>query len=179
MPKRDIPPVTGERVRLRLLREQDLPATLVWRNADENRVWFFDSARLTSDQHEAWFHRYQQRDDDFVWIIEQRSPCRPIGQLAIYRVEWALHRGEFGRLLIGEMAARGQGLATEATRLALHVGASHLGLTEIYCSILADNMASQVACAAAGFRREGQDGPTVHMVYHPPHFASPRLDEPG
>lgn len=167
MPKRDIPPLAGERVCLRLLREQDLPTTLAWRNADWNRVWFFDSTPVAQTQHEQWFRRYLERDDDFVWMIEQIAPHRPIGQLSLYHVEWTRRRAEFGRLLIGELAVRGQGLASEATRLALHVGTGNLGLTEIYCSILIDNLASQAACAAAGFLREGLDGSTVRMVYLP------------
>ena len=71
MQKRHIPPLQAGRVRLRLLEEQDLPRTLAWRNQDHIRRWFFSSERLTPEQHAAWFARYRQRDDDFVFIIEE------------------------------------------------------------------------------------------------------------
>ena len=64
------------RIRLRLLEEQDLPQTLAWRNQDHIRRWFFSSERLTPEQHAGWFARYRQRDDDFVFIIEETGhPC--------------------------------------------------------------------------------------------------------
>ena len=72
MGKRHLPPLQAGRVRLRLLEEQDLPRTLAWRNQDHIRRWFFFSERLTLEQHAGWFARYQQRDDDFVFIIEEQ-----------------------------------------------------------------------------------------------------------
>ncbi|MGO9108310.1 MAG: GNAT family N-acetyltransferase [Thermoguttaceae bacterium] len=71
MGKRHITPLQTGRIRLRLLEEQDLPQTLAWRNQDHVRCWFFFSERLTLEQHAAWFARYRQRDDDFVFIIEE------------------------------------------------------------------------------------------------------------
>ena len=71
MGKRHIPPLEAGRIRLRLLEEQDLPRTLAWRNQDHIRRWFFSSEPLTPEQHAGWFARYQQRDDDFVFIIEE------------------------------------------------------------------------------------------------------------
>src|SRR5208282_4845185 len=100
--KRQLAPLQAGRIRLRLLEEQDLPRTLAWRNQDHIRRWFFFSERLTPEQHAAWFVSYRQRDDDFVFIIEEAGDGRPIGQVALYHVDWLAGTAEFGRLMIGE-----------------------------------------------------------------------------
>jgi len=45
--------------------------TRAWRNQDHIRKWFFHSDPITTEQHLAWWQRYQDRDDDFVFIIEE------------------------------------------------------------------------------------------------------------
>jgi diamine N-acetyltransferase len=163
--KRAIPPLTGVRVRLRMLGEEDLPLTLAWRNADCNRVWFMTSEPIAWDQHIAWFERYRQRDDDFVWVIEQLDSPGPIGQVSIYNVDWEQRRAECGRLLIGDLAVRGRGLAQEAIRVCVGYATVVLGLTEVYCVILPDNFPSRAAFAAAGFLLSQESGQAVQMVF--------------
>ncbi len=138
MHKRHIPPLQSGRVRLRLLEERDLPQTLAWRNQDHIRRWFFTSEQLTPEQHRGWFARYQQRDDDFVFIIEEAGhphagdQLRPIGQAAIYHVDWVGGTAEFGRLMIGAADAAGRGLAREATDALVALALEQLGLQEVY-----------------------------------------------
>ncbi len=158
MPKRAFPLLQSERVALRLLRQADLPLTLAWRNQDEIRKWFFTSDRIAPDAHRAWFESYCRRDDDFVFIIEERASANcPIGQVSLYHVDWDAGRGEFGRLMIGEFAARGKGLAREATALLVREALTTLGLREVYLSLRADNAAALSMYRACGFeitRRE-------------------------
>jgi len=86
--KRSMPPLVNGRVRLRLLEESDLPLTLAWRNQDDTRRWFFSSASISSEQHRAWFDQYKNRDDDFVFVIEEIDTLkRAIGQVALYHVD--------------------------------------------------------------------------------------------
>jgi RimJ/RimL family protein N-acetyltransferase len=118
MPKRPLGPLEGPRVRLRLLEQADLPLTLAWRNQDHIRRWFVHQAVITPDAHRRWFEAYADRDDDFVLMIEEiRGGLRPVGQAALYRIDWGRGRAEFGRLMIGEADAAGRGLAREATAL--------------------------------------------------------------
>src|SRR6187549_2663337 len=98
MPKRTITPLENGRVRLRLLEESDLPATLAWRNQDHIRKWFFHSDVIAPDQHRAWWDRYLQKDDDFVFVIEEtESLKRPVGQVALYNIDWENGTAEYGR----------------------------------------------------------------------------------
>lgn len=165
--KRDVPPIVGERVTLRMLREEDLPLTLSWRNADCNRVWFIHSAPIAWEQHLAWFARYRERDDDFVWVIEPHGEARPVGQVSIYDVDWARRRAECGRLLVGDPAARGKGFAKDAIRACTAHAAAGWGIREICCHILRKNTASRASFAAAGYALDADDGRIVRMTFTP------------
>jgi diamine N-acetyltransferase len=155
MKKREIAPVGNGTVRLRLLREEDLPLTLAWRNQDQIRRWFFNSNLIDPDQHAGWFHQYQERDDDFVFIIEEvNAGCRPVGQVALYHIDWSLKMAEYGRLMIGDPTARGKGLACSATNLVLHIGFQVLGLDEVYLEVFADNDQALKVYQRCGFQPE-------------------------
>jgi diamine N-acetyltransferase len=180
MGKRYIPPFQGERVRLRLLEVHDLPRTLAWRNQDHIRQWFFFSERLTPEQHAGWFARYQQRDDDFVFIIEEiegggRDSCacpaaeeaenhrRPVGQVAIYNIDWLGGTAEFGRLMIGEPRAAGRGLGREATDAAATLAFDRMGLQEVHLDVIPHNVRAIKVYEACGFEVTGRTEGAVRM----------------
>lgn len=168
MPKRSLPAVENESVRLRLLRSDDLPLTLRWRNQDHIRRWFFYSVLIAPEQHASWFEQYQQRDDDFVFIIEDiRAGDQPVGQVALYHIDWAQERAEFGRLMIGEASAAGKGLAFAATQLALKIAFQDLALQEVYLEVFSDNRRAIAIYSGAGFQVKEQRGQVVTMVITP------------
>jgi len=152
MTKRHIDAIRGQRVRLRLLAEQDLPMTLAWRNKDHIRRWFINSAPIMPEQHYRWFVQYCERDDDFVFIVEESEELwKPIGQVALYNIDWERKRAEFGRMLIGEPEAAGKGLAREATRLLLDYAFSQLDMEEVEANIMRANVRSLAVCLSCGF----------------------------
>ncbi len=167
MAKRSVAPIESARLRLRLLEERDLPLTLAWRNRDDIRRWFFHSAPIAPDQHQAWFAAYRERDDDFVFVIEERERggYRPVGQIALYHVDRQARRGEFGRLMIGPPDAAGKGLATEATRALLAAAPDRLGLAEIHLEVLARNARAIKVYAACGFQVVGRDDAALRMTF--------------
>ena len=153
MSKRSIPAIRGQRVCLRLLTEGDLPMTLAWRNQDHIRKWFLSSHIITPDEHRAWFAQYAERDDDFVFVIDEQVRLhKPVGQVSLYGIDWAHARAEFGRLLVGEADAVGMGLAREATTLLVDYAFARLGLTEIVLEVLRDNQVAIALYQACGFR---------------------------
>jgi len=162
--KRSIEPIRGGRVLLRLLEERDLPTTLAWRNQDHVRRWFFDPEPILPAQHRAWFERYRERDDDFVFVIEETERLRrPVGQVALYDVDWTRRRAEYGRLLIGDGEAAGRGLAREATALVVDAGFGVFGLREIHLEVLADNRPARAIYEKCGFLVEGEKDGRVRM----------------
>jgi RimJ/RimL family protein N-acetyltransferase len=168
LPKRPILPIDGIRVRLRLLEEADLPLTLAWRNQDHIRKWFLHSELISPEQHQAWFDQYRQRDDDFVFVIEEprEGLRRALGQVAIYNVDWATRRAEFGRLMIGEESAQGRGLAKEATQLLVGEALTGWGLTEVFLEVKEDNNRAIALYRSCGFSIQSQADGILTCVRH-------------
>lgn len=164
MPKRHIAPLVRGRVRLRLLEEADLPMTLAWRNQDHIRRWFFTSHVITPDEHRGWYAKYLERDDDFVFVIEETETLkRPVGQLALSKIDWTEGRAEFGRLMIGDPAAKGLGLATAATRLLVEEALAMWGLQQVYLEVLRTNVPALAIYRACGFYETGRHGDIIAM----------------
>jgi diamine N-acetyltransferase len=153
LPKRGVSPILGHGVRLRLLEADDLERTRTWRNIDDNRCWFIQSDPVGRETHLRWFKSYQERDDDFVFIVEdQEGCCEAIGQASLYHIDWERGSAEFGRLLIGELAARGRGLGFEATRTLLYFGFGVWRLRRIHLEVFAHNSKAIAIYARCGFR---------------------------
>lgn len=153
MSKRSIPTIVKGSIRLRPLNKEDLPLTLAWRNQDNIRKWFFYSALITPEQHLNWFQNYLKLENDFVFIIEEvKEKIRPVGQVAIYNIDWEGLRAEFGRLLIGEPSAVGKGFARNATKAVLEFAFEKLGLAEIYLEVYADNAKAISLYKSVGFK---------------------------
>ncbi len=166
MPKPTVDPIEGKTVRLRLLEEADLPLTLAWRNQDNIRKWFFHSEIITPHQHKAWFDQYSNRDDDFVFIIELLSSqaCRPVGQVALYHIDWNEREAEFGRLMIGEIDAHGKGFASEATNLVVKLAREQFKLRQIYLEVFSDNLIALSIYANIGFKKVFEEKGVTRMV---------------
>lgn len=157
----------GGRVRLRPLAEDDLPLTRAWRNRDEIRRWFRTSDPIGEAQHAAWWERHRDRDDDFVWIVEEKRATgdpRPVGMVSLYGIDDARGEAEFGRLLVGEPDAAGRGLATEATRLVVEFALGELGLGRVHLEVAAGNAAAIAVYERCGFLRESGDVDWVVMA---------------
>jgi diamine N-acetyltransferase len=169
VPKRTIAPLVKGRIRLRLLEEQDLSLTLAWRNQDHIRRCFFSPDVITPEQHRAWFDRYRTRDDDFVFVIEETETLeRPVGQAAMYHVDWSAGRAEFGRLMIGDPDANRLGLARLATSRLVAEAHGPWNLREVYLECFADNQRAIAVYDACGFREDRRAGGIVHMVSRQP-----------
>ena len=165
MRKRRLAPIVNDAVTLRLLEEGDLPMTRGWRNRDDSRRWFLTSSIITPEQHAAWFAQYRDRDDDFVFVIEDTAGLmRPIGQVSIYAIDWDHKRAKFGRLLIGDPAARGKGLARKAVDALVAHAFNELGLAELRLEVLADNARAIALYQSCGFATHDVEGREIRMV---------------
>jgi RimJ/RimL family protein N-acetyltransferase len=164
MTKRAFGVLKGGRVRLRPVEPADLDLTMAWRNQEHIRRWFLNPEPITPEQHRAWYEKYRERDDDFVFIIEEaEGDCRPVGQVSLYRIDWAGGRAEFGRLMIGERDAAGKGLAKAATELLVSHALELLGLGEVYLEVRADNAPALAIYRACGFEVVDQHAEVTAM----------------
>jgi diamine N-acetyltransferase len=161
--KKCIPPLEKDAVCLRLLEKSDLERTLSWRN--QNRQYFFNSDLLSMHQHIAWFNQYLARDDDYVFIIERLSRKKePVGQISLYKIDWEKRQAEFGRLLIGEPAAKRMGIANIATEILLDYAFTNLGIETIQLEVLPGNSPAILLYEKCGFIRTAVHADAIIMT---------------
>jgi RimJ/RimL family protein N-acetyltransferase len=164
-----VQPIDNGRVRLRLLEESDLPMTLTWRNQDHIRERFIHSNIVSSEQHQEWFKGYLQRDNDYLFIIEEMKDLqKPVGQISLYNISWSEGSAELGRLMIGDAEARGKGLATVAARLLVGVAFNQFRLKELYLEVFRHNSAAIAIYQQCGFQLSHEhDDLLVMNLFHP------------
>lgn len=162
--KRSLPAHSRESVVLRPLEEADLGLTLVWRNRDDARLWFKHSAILERDAHKAWFDRYRAKSDDFTFIVEHAATGTPIGQAAIYDVDFVDRRAEVGRFLVAPEWA-GHGLMKQACLALVDIAVEHLDLRELYLEVFVANLRAIALYRACGFAvADGGDEHLARMI---------------
>lgn len=158
--KPHFPPFGNDTVRLRLLQEADLPLTRQWRNQDNVRIWFKDTSVLEPEQHQRWFERYRQKDDDFVFIVEAEG--RPVGQAAVYGIDWQVRIGEVGRFLAAP-EARGKGFVGAACGHLIRFCRETLRLRSVFLEVKENNERAIDIYARNGFREERRGKGLIRM----------------
>lgn len=134
--KRTLAPFCGESICLRLVEERDLETTLSWRNRDDARVWFKTSNCLTLEQHQAWFSRYANKDDDFLFLVEAEG--KSVGQASVYDVQWDCGSAEVGRFLVAPESV-GKGYISQACAALINLCADTLGLHYLFLEVFETN----------------------------------------
>lgn len=174
MTKHNIPLYEDERIVLRLLKDADLPLTLSWRNQDDIRKWFLNSDVISEEKHRAWFKKYSELANDFVFIILSKELGNiSIGQISLYNIDWNTGKAEYGRLMIGHPDARGKGYARHATNLVLRIGFEYLKLKEIHLEVKEDNFPAQKVYLDCGFTEISKGNQLVKMKIYASRFTRP------
>lgn len=108
---------------------------------------------VSMTEHESWFTTLSSRDDCSYFAIEI-ADGQHVGNVWLWAIDRRHRKAEL-RIVIGDPAARGRGLGSEAIdRLCRH-GFDEVGLHRIYAYVLAMNPAARRAFERAGFRLEG------------------------
>jgi RimJ/RimL family protein N-acetyltransferase len=153
MTKRPLPSFIWKRVQLRLLREADLPMTLLWRNKERVRTAFLSSDPLTPSGHRDWFARYSANDTEFVFVAETLPPSsRPFGQVSIYDIDRLQATGRFGRFLLGEDDVLGSGIGFETAEAACVLARDLLQLRTLHLEVFDWNERALSIYRALGFQ---------------------------
>ncbi len=159
--KRSLKPEVAGQMSLRPIEASDLAATLAWRNRDEARVWFKTSSPISTEQHQAWFDKYLQRDDDFVFIVEYEQ--KPVGQAAVYGIDWEQRIGEVGRFLVAPDAA-GKGYIKHACAQLINLCHEQLGLSEVFLEVFEKNARAISVYLANGFSEDRRYDGLIRMT---------------
>ncbi|MFJ3923198.1 GNAT family N-acetyltransferase [Streptomyces sp. NPDC090022] len=147
------PTLRGERVVLRPLTVDDVPALLpVFSDPEAARLTgghtAFDTARL-----HAWYGSRQDQDDRLDLAVVDRATGRVAGEVVLNEWDPDNESCSFRILLVPD--GRGRGLGTEATRLIVGHGFETLGLHRISLEVYAFNPRARRVYEKVGFRAEG------------------------
>lgn len=148
--------IDGERVFLRPLSVADVTDAYVgWMNdPDTNRFLETRWRTHTRADVEAFVAEKAACPVEHLYGVFLRADGRHIGNLKIGPID-PRHGTAPVSYLLGDPAARGQGLATEAVRLAVRLAFERLGVIRLTAGAYASNVASVRVLEKAGFRREG------------------------
>ena len=143
--------LTGGRVTLRPMREEDAEFIIKWRNDPKIHKWLFSNDTITLQSHLEWFRNRKPNRLDFVICLLDSE--LPIGTVSYTNIDFENRKAEAGKML-GDRTQWGQGLATEAYRLWIVFGFENLGLYYIYTQTLSTNLKNIRLNERLGFRIE-------------------------
>jgi len=146
--------ILGRRVVLRALEEADAPLLHAWANDPEiwQRLvgWHFPSSRAATS---AWILAQSSASTDQRFAITQNGEL--LGTANLVGIDWKNRHAEHG-VMIGPMAARRQGIGTDAIMAVMRHAFDEMGLERLDSSIIEYNEASQRAYARCGWVVEGR-----------------------
>jgi len=136
--------------KLRLVREQDLPLVLAWRNHPEVRRYMFSTHIITFEEHRRWFERTSQDSARHLLLFEQDNV--PLGFINLRVFDSAAGLADWG-FYVSREAPRGTGLLLGKTvvRHSFEV----LGLHKLCGQVLDFNERSLRFHLRLGFQKEG------------------------
>ncbi|GAB3400821.1 GNAT family N-acetyltransferase [Flindersiella endophytica] len=152
----DLDPLTGSLVRLRELREEDLPLLIEWWNDPGIAAYQRPFTQPKTHDGIAEMIRGWSRNDaaDCGFSIVKRKGGELVGQASLFGATTKDRCALFAIVVGTNHQNRGYG--TEATRLLLRYGFAELGLHRIELNVYSFNSRAMAAYAKAGFREEGR-----------------------
>jgi RimJ/RimL family protein N-acetyltransferase len=149
--------VTGERVALGPLRLDLAPVYARWMNQLDVRRGLDQLGIASPQSQEKWVRENLERSAErepagVEFTIYDRTDDAPVGTAGLFDISHLHGSAKFG-IAIGER--RGQGLGTEATRLALDYAFHVLLVRNVLLEALEWNVGGLTAYERAGFRRIG------------------------
>lgn len=148
--------LVGEHVRLRALRDDDLPELEAWWGDPEWQPLQQPGVRPRPAGAAAELFRSWSANDSPTSVgfsIESRSTGALVGHTTLYGASLPVRDADFTILLGPENV--GRGLGPDAVRLMVRYGFLAMGLNRIELRVTAYNSRARHAYAAAGFVQEG------------------------
>lgn len=109
---------------------------------------------VSDSEHERWFEDVKSRTDAVHFAIETREGGHHVGNVWLWDIDNRHRKAEI-RIVIGDRAARGRGIGSEALSLICAYASERLNLHKVYAYVLGDNQRALRAFEKAGFAVEG------------------------
>ncbi len=154
--------LTGDRISLEAVREDDLPRLHEWINDRELVVLSAPFRPVHFNDHQAWWKSVSSDPSVELFAIRVRDRDRLVGTCQLLAID-ARHRTAELQIRIGEPDARGRGLGTEAVGLLLRHAFADRDLERVALHVLASNQRAIGAYEKSGFVREGVLRRSAHV----------------
>lgn len=139
-------------VTIRKFKREDIPKKVEWINNPENNQFLHYDIPIEIEKTQKWFDNNIGRTDRYDAVIEvDRVPCGTIGLLSIDRKN---SKAEY-YIAMGEIALKGKGISTKATKLILDYAFKELDLNKVYLYTETENVPAQKLFEKIGFVKEG------------------------
>ncbi|MBB1284523.1 GNAT family N-acetyltransferase [Flavisolibacter sp. BT320] len=151
------PAMQTGRLLLRQMRLSDAPALHKLRSNKDVMQYINRPLTQTLEEAEGWVNVIidaVSRNEGITWAIcLKESPDEHVGNIGIWRIDKANHRGEVGYML--DPSLQGRGIMYEAIQPVISYGFEQLGLHSLEAQIDPRNQASAALLRKAGFVQEG------------------------
>lgn len=124
----------GYGYRLRPITLEDAPFIIESRLEDMQRNRFIHAISSDIREQEKWLENYFAREGDYYFVIENRFTRQPEGLIAFYNEQDG--RAEWGRWVV----KKGSLAAVESVWLLYRIAFELVGLQELYCRTVKDNI---------------------------------------
>lgn len=150
------PTIETDRLLLRQMTLADAPALHRLRSSKAVMQYINRPLTQTVEEAEGWVKIIMEnviRNEGITWTIGWKErPEEHVGNIGIWRIDKANHRGEIGYML--DPSLQGKGIMFEAIQPVLGYGFQQLGLHSIEAQIDPRNQASAALLRKAGFVQE-------------------------
>jgi RimJ/RimL family protein N-acetyltransferase len=145
--------IQGKRVVLRPVEERDLALLARWRNAPENRRFFFSPFPINPGGQKKWYEGLLADRSRVMFMVDSRDG-ETVGVIGLDKIDWRNQEAEYGQILL-DPAHRDLGYAEEAASLMVQYAFDELNLHRLYSIIYAFNQGVIRWSHVAGFKTEG------------------------
>ena len=152
--------VTGKKLSLRFIEEEDFPLIVKWRNTERVRKNFIYREKFTLEGQKNWKKNFIDTGKVVqMMICENDRDLRPIGSVYFRDIDKDTLSAEYG-IFIGEEDASGKGYGNDTVLLAIDYARDVLGLKKLILRVFKHNTPAFKSYEHAGFVKI-QDLPMV------------------
>lgn len=138
-------------VTLRQVTDRDADRLLDWRNSEAVAPFMYSDHRISPEEHARWLAMIQTSQNRIYWIIEWAG--LPVGLVNLADID-RTHRRCSWAYYLADPAVRGRGVGSFVEYWIIEYVFNNLGLTKLWCEVLASNEAVWALHLQFGFERE-------------------------
>lgn len=140
---------------IRPIEKDDIETLRLWRNDKSISTYLNPLPEITKAMQEKWYKGYVNDSSIITYaIVECNKLNRMVGSVALYDFEE--ESAHTGKIVIGDLEARGHGLGFWGWAMAIQIGFQKLGITACKAEAHEENWASQKTIRKLGFREVGR-----------------------